>query len=158
MITYSNKKNIEIENARIMFRNFSGEKKKFNDEGDRNFCVEISNPEDAEMLRREGWNIKTWNRDEDEEPLDYMKVKVMYGKIPPAIHRKCGKKTVLLNEDSVDILDSDEIESVDLVIRPFEYDVNGHTGIAAYIKVMYVTVSSDPFAYKYDDEDVEPFH
>ena len=50
---------IVIENARIIFRNFSGIETKFNRKGSRNFCVVIEDPKLADELTAIGWNIRT---------------------------------------------------------------------------------------------------
>ena len=42
--------NIISENARIIFRNFSGKEDKYNRAGDRNFCVIIEDHNDACLL------------------------------------------------------------------------------------------------------------
>lgn len=143
--------NIRIEGARIGFRNFSGEEGRFNPKGRRNFCVFLE--EDiAKDMEKEGWNVKWLQpREEGDEPQAYLQVKVVFGKIPPKIVLVTGKGKTRLDEDTVNILDWAEIQNVDLVIRPYNWEVNGSTGVSAYIKTMYVTLREDEFESKYYD-------
>ena len=63
--------NIEIENATILFRNFSGTESKFNRKGDRNFCVVIEDPALAQRLNDEGWNTKILKPRDPQESVRY---------------------------------------------------------------------------------------
>lgn len=153
--------NIVLENARIIFKNFAGEEKKYNPRGKRNFCVIIPNNEVANALENDGWNIKWLQpRDEDDEPTPYIQVAVAFGSYPPNITliSSKGKKT-RLDEDTVSMLDTAEITNVDVEIRPYSWEANGKTGIKAYVKNMYVTIEEDRLAAKYDnlDDDNIPF-
>lgn len=143
--------NIRIEGAKIGFRNFSGEEGRFNPKGRRNFCVFLE--EDiAKDMEKEGWNVKWLQpREEGDEPQAYLQVKVVFGKIPPKIVLVTGRGKTRLDEDTVNILDWAEIQNVDLVIRPYNWEVNGSTGVSAYIKTMYVTLREDEFESKYYD-------
>lgn len=143
--------NIRIEGARIGFRNFSGEEGRFNPKGRRNFCVFLE--EDiAKDMEKEGWNVKWLQpREEGDELQAYLQVKVVFGKIPPKIVLVTMRGKTTLDEDTVNILDWAEIQNVDLVIRPYNWEVNGNTGVSAYIKTMYVTLREDEFESKYYD-------
>lgn len=142
--------NIVLENARIGFRNFEGREGRFNAAGARNFCVFL-NTDQAHALEKEGWAIRwTHPNDPDEEPTGFLPVSVKYGYIPPkiALVKKGGLPTEL-GENEVSMLDKAEIENVDLVIRPYNWEVNGHAGVKAYLKSMYVKLVEDPLAAKY---------
>lgn len=143
--------NINIEGARIMFRNFSGKNDRFNP-GRRNFSVIIDDPKEAESLREEGWNIKEYQADPEEPPIYRLEVRIKFEPIRPTIWliTKSGGKT-LLNEETIDVLDDSEIDNIDLVVRPYCWEMNGKTGISAYVKTMYVTIVEDVFASKYAD-------
>lgn len=145
--------NISIEDAHIMFKNFVGEKSKFNAAGDRNFCVEID-PNEVDRLREDGWNIRALKpRDEDEEPIYYLQCKLKYDsfKDPEVYMISKGRPgKTLLDEDTIGLLQHADICNVDLIVHPYNYNVNGKTGVTAYVHKMYVTIEVDEFASKYD--------
>lgn len=142
---------LEIENARIMFRNFKGVARQFNEEGKRNFCVAIDDLELADQLKNDGWNIKYLRpREEGDEPQPYLQCEVSYKVRPPKILVITQNGRTPLDEESVGMLDYADIQSMDLVISPYNWEMNGRSGVKAYLKSMYVTLDEDRFAGKYE--------
>jgi hypothetical protein len=145
--------NINIENAYIMFRNFSGKESKFNPAGRRNFCVRLDDPKLVKQLEADGWNVRYLKaREEGDEDTPYLQVAVSYGKgRPPKITLITSHGQTLLDESTVDTLDWAEIKTADLIINPYNWEVNGKKGVKAYLNALYVTIVEDAFAQKYAD-------
>lgn len=147
----NNVTNISVENAKIIFKNFSGEEKRFNPKGKRNFCL-LLDEDISKKLKNDGWNIKYLNpRDPDEAPQAYLQVAVAFENFPPNIYMIVGGKKTKLDEDTVSALDYAEIENVDLIIRPYNWSTATGSGVKAYLKNMYVTLVENEFEKKYRD-------
>jgi hypothetical protein len=138
-----------IEDARMVFRNFAGKEGKYNKEGDRNFCV-LLDPQVAEDMANDGWNVKTLKSREEGEPgTPYIQVSVGYKGRPPHIVMITSRGRTDIGEDAVELLDWAEIRTVDIIIRPYNWDVNGEQGVKAYLKSMFMTIEEDYLEMKY---------
>lgn len=146
-VTFAPKGILQIDDARIIYRNFSGEGSKFNREGDRNFSLIIDDPDVADELVAQGWNVKIREpREEGDNPFIHLPVKIKFNDRGPRIYLITGDRRNELDEESVGILDNVDIISVDLDIRPYDWEVNGKTGRTAYLHSMRVIQEVDRFA------------
>lgn len=141
---------LQIDDAKIIFKNFEGRGDKFNREGDRNFSLLIEDPDTADALIKEGWNVRIKpGRDEEEGPFMRLPVKVKFTDYGPRVYLKTGDRMNELDEESIGCLDQIDIESVDMDIRPFDWEVNGRTGRTAYLQSLHVVQRIDRFAARY---------
>lgn len=143
------KNNITIRNARIIFRNFTGRAGRFNAEGVRSFSVVIEDPEFAEQLRADGWNIKEGKEDADGNKRDpYLPVAVSFDPYPPRIKQVMeGGSEVIIDSVNAFMLDDAEIEYCDMTIRPYNWkrDDGSFGGVKAYLKDLKVVSKPDIF-------------
>lgn len=138
-----------MEDARIVFRNFAGKEGMYNREGDRNFCV-LLEPKLAETMAKDGWNIKTLRpREEGEEGTPYIQVSVGFKGRPPRIVLISSKGRVDLGQHECEILDWVDIKQCDLIIRPYNWSVNGKSGVKAYLKSIFIIMNEDYLELKY---------
>lgn len=144
---------LEIENAEVKwgFSHFDGRADTFNDAGDHNFTLVID-PNEAKKLMDEGWNIRTLEGREEGDPPEYLlKVKISYRFEPPKIY--LIKRNRKFRADEADLRDISRAtcEKLDVIIQPSPWVHGRESGISAYVKEMYATVSESRFAENYAD-------
>lgn len=143
-------KTFMIEGADLIFRNFSGKEGQYNREGDRNFAVVIPDEKTAQDLLADGWNVKYLNpREEGDNPTPYVPVSVRFDILPPRIVMITSLARTNVTESMVEVLDWANIENADIIVRAYEWEVNGKTGLKAYLKSLYLTIEEDYLERKY---------
>lgn len=159
-LTFAPRGILQIDDASITYRNFTGAASKYNRAGDRNFAVIIPTEEMADALVKEGWNVKIRPpREDGDEPFMYLPVKVKYNdRGGPKVYLKTGKATNVLDEESIDCLDDIDILQVDMDVRPYDWVMHEGTpnekhGRSAYLESIHVTQKVDRFAARYAEEE-----
>lgn len=157
-----------VKNAKIINRNFSGAERKdqsgrlVNAKGKRNFCVVFSE-EEAAALQADGWNVRF---KKDGTPFIPVEARYDIPEYQPTIfYIDCGNK-INVTEDTVDALDDVDIADAEVTIRPYHYDVNGKTGVKAYLTKLKIALVEDDFLTKhnvvptraFDDGEPLPFN
>lgn len=151
------RKLISLEDTNFIWRtNFSGdpERDSFGNDA-RQASIIIPDPELAEELLAEGYNIKKTNPREGEEegfePRYYTTIKVNYDSFsPPCIYLVSGDADpLMLDEESISILDRCQVLNVNAILNPYENSRTGRKSL--YVRTMYVEqdVADDPFAARY---------
>lgn len=146
---------VVMEGVQIIFRNFAGKEGQYNREGERNFGVLIDT-DTAEAMAADGWNVKQLRPredDEDEMPQAWLPVAVSYTARAPKIVLVTSRGKTRLGQNDIEMLDWADILNVDLIVRPYAWEVQGKTGIKAYLQSLYVTIEEDPLERKYADVD-----
>lgn len=150
-----NDRQLIMEDARILFRNFAGKEGKYNREGDRNFAV-ILDDGTASTLASDGWNVKWLKpREDGDEPQAYLSVSVNFKGRPPRIVMITSRGRTPIGEEQVEMLDWVDIKTVDLILNPYEWEIGEKSGIKAYLQSMYITIFEDPLELKYAELEEE---
>lgn len=146
-LTFAPREILQIDDARIVHRNFSGVGSMYNREGDKNFSVIIPTQEMADELMERGWNVKIKPpREDGDEPFMFLPIKIKYNGRGPTAYLQSGGRRVELDEESIGCLDDVDIVGVDMDVRPYDWEVNGKTGRTAYLQSIRVTQRIDRFA------------
>lgn len=145
-------KNARLEDVRILWPNFSGAPTQWVAGGGvRSFCVAISRQQAGE-LAQDGWNINTLEGDDEQNDVPYIRVAVSYKNRPPKVVLVSGDTMRILHEEDIDILDGLDFQTVDVVLSPYHWELNGRQGVKAYLKTLYVVEAADEFERKYADK------
>lgn len=154
-ITFAPRGILQMDDARIVYRNFSGAPSKYNRDGDRNFAVIIPTQEMADALIDEGWNVKIKPpREDGEDPFMFLPVKIKYtDRGGPNAYLVTGARRNNLDEDSIACLNDVDIDCVNLDVRPYDWDVNDKTGRTAYLQTIEVIQRVDRFAARYAEKE-----
>lgn len=153
-----NDNNVLLEDVRLVFKNFAGKEQQYNREGDRNFHVVLTD-EMADQLQDAGWNVKRKPpREEGDENFNHIAVAVSFKGRPPRMivisYVPDGKggwepRRTQLDEEACEMLDYADMATVDVMLRPNDWNVNGKTGRKAYLQSIYVTLNQDALERKY---------
>ena len=155
---------LTVEGARMIFKNFEGVEKDYNNAGRRNFCLVLDSQELIDEVVELGIPIKEWLPADAEEPVRFIKVNVnMDGNYPPKVNLISSKNITRLDASSIKLLDHCAFSNVDLTIVPHQYNFGNKTGINAYLSTMYATEIEDDLDLKYaetfgDQEESLPFN
>lgn len=147
-LTIAPKDILQINDARIIHRNFEGRGTMYNREGDRNFSVVIPSQEMADKLIELGWNVKIKDpREDGDEPFIFLPVKVSFNGYGPTVYLQSGSRRIELDEETVKCLDDVDVISADMDIRPYDWGpINGKYGRSAYLQSIRVHQRIDRFA------------
>lgn len=143
---------VTFRDTALIFKNFAGEAKKFNKEGERNFSILLSEA-DALDLEKKGWNVRPLKRrEEDDEQLYHLKVKVAYANRPPRVWLISSGARTMIGDGLIGMFDHLEFTRVDLVISAYNWQLDtGASGKTAYLQSMFATMYEDELEQEYAD-------
>lgn len=150
-------KNFQVEDAKIIFRNFSGRPDKYNAQGGKRTFGVVLDAQVAEEMYEAGWNVKLPDPEEEEDAGrdPFIKVEAKFEKRPPRVTMITSTGKTTLTEDTIGILDAVDFRTVDLIANASYWEVNGKGGVKAYLKTMFVTIEEDALERKYNIPEAE---
>lgn len=143
----------------LIFRNFEGVANRYNNPGDRNFCL-IIDEELASELEAKGFTIKRTKGDGDYDSVPYIKIKIGYTRkdgsdnpYPPKIFKIDSTGMKMLDKNNVKLLDGSRLNNVDLEFSasPYEDRDTGTTKYSAYLKSLYAEIEESALEREYNE-------
>ena len=125
----------------LIYRNFRGERTDYNDEGNRNFCIKVTE-DDVPVLEQANIIVK---RTKEDEP--YFKVNVRYENVPPTVVRikplaNGQKMKTVVDESVIGTLDRMLISDATISVSPYFSKKNKKW--TCYLSAMMFTPLVDP--------------
>lgn len=172
-ITFAPRGILQIDDARIIYRNFAGRGDKYNREGDRNFSVIITDESIKDELLNDvneygaAWNVKIKPpREEGETPFMYLPVKLKFRefdkngrKLPkpigPDLYLRTGTNLNKIDFEDIAMFDDIDIETVHMDIRPYDDVISGKAFRSAYLQSICIVQKLDRFAARYSTNEDE---
>ena len=142
----------------LIFRNFEGAAGKFNNAGDRNFCL-IIDDELAGELQSKGFTVKHTKARDDYDAVPYIKIKVGFtlkdgtdNPYPPKIYKIDSTGMKLLDKSNVKLLDGARIKNVDLIFSAYAYEdrETGETRYSPYLRNLYAEIEENDLEREYN--------
>lgn len=144
-----------FEDCRLMpgrFKNFSGRVDSYKNTRKR-FNVIIDDLDLARKMSEEGWNVKFREGREEEDVTATLEIKinfnVQYDSMRPIVKLMSGNSQVLLDDETIGMLDYAEIVHLDIRFVGRWYSKDGREGYSTWLRSMYVTIEEDPLEAKY---------
>lgn len=154
------KRQVEFEDAKIIWRNFEGKAGEFNDEGEREFHIVIPDMEMAQQLIDDvnedgvGWNVRIRApKIEGDMPFITLKVKVNFNDRGPKVFLESDGRKIRLTEDTIKRLDFIDIKSCDIRLNPSDRTVRGTSYRTAYLDAMWVVQEVDKYESRFAEEE-----
>lgn len=138
---------IKIDNAKIKYKNFSGVSRSNMDrEGDRKFTlvIPVRDEEDERIIQEmvdEGYYISLKPPVEEGGVPEYH-VTCHLGNFSPQIYKHVGDNVFTLSDETIPILDRDQVISVDLGLKGSQNRM-AKNGMVMYVEVMHVYVAEN---------------
>lgn len=155
--------------TKILFPNLSGTKGPMNVNGKKSFHVVIKDPEQAQVLANEGWNVKFRPpREEGDIGIYHLEVNVNFDSpswmrqpIIVAVEGDTGQKN-MLTDDTCGMIDHRKILSADVEFRARPWIDGTRRGITAWLTRMIVTLEANDMDRKFAEleypAEEAPFH
>lgn len=145
---------LKIDDAQIIYRDFSGNKTKFSN-GKRSFSLLIDDPSIADALEEAGYSVKrpnNANMDDGRELPTHMKIKVKYNANGPDIYLVTNGIMTKVPEERVEDLDRIRIVAVDMDVRAYDGEYGGKPFRSAYLNSMRIYQQVDRFMAEYQSQ------